>query len=580
MPAAPHHQQQQHHWTSAGLLLLCAALAMACLGTISLMGVMQETEGSVHGVDTWRERFKTTSQRPHRNQEDPLLLPRIRTYHESMHVYDVNAGAMLNRIEALENSTAAREKQPAAIRSTSEESRGKLTCDGESVHHEIIYWKDIPSDREYVAPTASRRKELFMTFEYDQGGWNNVRMGVECLVVMAHAMGRTLVVPPAQNLYLLGAPVEGKKKKLGFSDFFDLEAIGAHRGLPVMSMETFLSKVGAKSTTMWGKELWKYLKSRADVQPSWNGALVALPRSYDSAYSNISGRDKTMLQRYAGGRRVAYLDEATREAKHMHVPATGKHRILQHHYSFAFFADPAQRAFYRRLIRDAMRYIDPIQCAGAKLVDAVREKSRALGLSARGDYYALHIRRGDFQFKDVKLSADKIVENLRGNEIIPKGSLVFVATDDPEGKCEHCRSGGAPCPKPEDIGAKTQADMPKGCPLDPSWDAFWRNGWILVFSRNFTAVHTSNVAGALHGGINPNYLGMAESIVCSRANAFAGTWFSTFTGYIHRLRGFHGLGEHTYYHSTGRVDAPRSKESYGRGYAREYRIGWTDDARA
>ena len=36
---------------------------------------------------------------------------------------------------------------------------------------------------------------------------------------------------------------------------------------------------------------------------------------------------------------------------------------------------------------------------------------------------------------------------------------------------------------------------------------------------------------------------MIESIVCSRAKVFAGTYFSTFTGYIHRMRGYHGLGE-------------------------------------
>ena len=62
-----------------------------------------------------------------------------------------------------------------------------------------------------------------------------------------------------------------------------------------------------------------------------------------------------------------------------------------------------------------------------------------------------------------------------------------------------------------------------------------------------------------------------------RAAEFAGTWFSTFTGYIHRLRGYHGLGEHTYYHSTGKVDLAKSPRSIGSGYAREFRIGWTDD---
>lgn len=31
-------------------------------------------------------------------------------------------------------------------------------------------------------------------------------------------------------------------------------------------------------------------------------------------------------------------------------------------------------------------------------------------------------------------------------------------------------------------------------------------------------------------GVNPNQFGMAESIVCSRAKDFAGTYYSTFTG--------------------------------------------------
>ena len=30
---------------------------------------------------------------------------------------------------------------------------------------------------------------------------------------------------------------------------------------------------------------------------------------------------------------------------------------------------------------------------------------------------------------------------------------------------------------------------------------------------------------------------------------YTGTLYSTFTGYIHRLRGYHGLGHSSYYHS-------------------------------
>jgi len=101
-------------------------------------------------------------------------------------------------------------------------------------------------------------------------------------------------------------------------------------------------------------------------------------------------------------------------------------------------------------------------------------------------------------------------------------------------------------------------------------------------------------------GMNPNQHGMVESIVCTRAAAFAGTYFSTFTGYIHRLRGYHGLGESTYYHTTGHIftlqvsdcfcflcrkeqrltplPCTQSAKSVGNGFSREWRAGWTDDA--
>lgn len=46
-----------------------------------------------------------------------------------------------------------------------------------------------------------------------------------------------------------------------------------------------------------------------------------------------------------------------------------------------------------------MRYKDPIQCAGAELVAAVRKDSLKANPHGKGEYYALHIRRGDFQYK-------------------------------------------------------------------------------------------------------------------------------------------------------------------------------------
>jgi hypothetical protein len=55
---------------------------------------------------------------------------------------------------------------------------------------------------------------------------------------------------------------------------------------------------------------------------------------------------------------------------------------------------------FNRFVRDYMRYRDNIQCAGAELVNLVRNDARKLfPKNKKGTYYALHIRRGDFQYK-------------------------------------------------------------------------------------------------------------------------------------------------------------------------------------
>jgi hypothetical protein len=87
---------------------------------------------------------------------------------------------------------------------------------------EMVYWQDIPLDASFVSPFKSK-EEQYLTFEpgtfvdlvsivsldlvltqsLDEGGWNNIRMSMETAVTMALAMGRTLVMPPEQGMYLL-----------------------------------------------------------------------------------------------------------------------------------------------------------------------------------------------------------------------------------------------------------------------------------------------------------------------------------------------------------------------------------------
>lgn len=71
-------------------------------------------------------------------------------------------------------------------------AQGLLYCNGGAIDSEVIYWKIVPGDRTYESPITPHHEDhhdKYLTFEYDAGGWNNVRMGMECLLVIAHATG-------------------------------------------------------------------------------------------------------------------------------------------------------------------------------------------------------------------------------------------------------------------------------------------------------------------------------------------------------------------------------------------------------
>ena len=65
---------------------------------------------------------------------------------------------------------------------------------------------------------------------------------------------------------------------------------------------------------------------------------------------------RARYERFRGGRDAVFYTEALQKVHHIHVPAHSGHRILQHHYAFAFFQDRNMQSFYRRFVRDYMRY--------------------------------------------------------------------------------------------------------------------------------------------------------------------------------------------------------------------------------
>lgn len=158
------------------------------------------------------------------------------------------------------------------------ESRGQLKCNGKYVDSEVIYWKINPNDYYYESPITPHHgdhHDKFLTFQYDFGGWNNMRMSFECISVVAHATGRTLVLPPEQSLYLLSKLHKDKDKvkahtQMQLEDFYDFNLIKQQKGFHIMSMEEFLEREGksgdlkgiyppGNSSQIMGPKLWNYL---------------------------------------------------------------------------------------------------------------------------------------------------------------------------------------------------------------------------------------------------------------------------------------------------------------------------------
>lgn len=59
--------------------------------------------------------------------------------------------------------------------------------------------------------------------------------------------------------------------------------------------------------------------------------------------------------------------------------------------------------------------------------------------------------------------------------------------------------------------------------------------------------------GFLLTDINPNYFPLVEQIVASRGRVFFGTFFSTFSAYVARLRGYHSVKEKQDRYMTGEL---------------------------
>lgn len=266
---------------------------------------------------------------------------------------------------------------------------GHVDCDVDV--DDIVYWNDPQGDRDrkFASPYATPG-EHYLTFEPDMGGWNNIRMSMEVIFVLAAATGRTLVLPPKQPFYLLGMGKEGAKS---FGNFYPLDQPDFKRKVKIITMEEFLEQerhnmlnledddyeklkpVAELCTYEPGspihcKVLFEHLRE-VGFQPDVEATKNCLVFDMD----HFQGKDitddvKNRTQRFCGAQRtpIYYGDD-------MHFPqlihwnaGSHEHRLLNHFYSFMYFTDPKMDNYYKRFVRDYLHYKDNIYCAAVRAV--------------------------------------------------------------------------------------------------------------------------------------------------------------------------------------------------------------------
>jgi len=350
---------------------------------------------------------------------------------------------------------------------------------------EMVYWSDISSDAEYISPfkksnDAKGGPTQYMTFEPDGGGWNNIRMAMETVVVMAHAMGRVLVMPPAQGMYLLRKDRGKQTTDFSFADFFHLESLSKeHAGVDIISHEEFLTREAMtgnlrnKTTglvefppgnrTNWdGEDLKSYKEYMRSViyTPLWSPSkcLAAFPASGDAndvtdlqnMLKESKGKDKIdhshyidnptpvdadslsrMKEALAHRRDLCIYNKEMQQERVLHFMCYHKMRVrlLTHFYTFCTFEDWKQQLWEHRFVRDHLRYLDELQCAAGRVVTEMRKiAEKDVENNPDGLFDTLHVRRGDFQYKDTRLEADVLFE--KSKDVLQEGAVLYIATDE------------------------------------------------------------------------------------------------------------------------------------------------------
>ena len=408
------------------------------------------------------------------------------------------------------------------------------------------------------------------------------------MALLAAVSGRTLVMPPEQYLYLLNANQIGDKRrgKREIGDYYNLtDNLNLMKHVPIISAEDFLKLEGGDDGLMplkaynetWRQHLQAVSRSCEERKMSnvycedlydhyaAHGLLGAVTSKAHHAnclifdenvflhgndyISQLSPDMQKRIKKFCGSKRSPiYYNKTMHDAPVWHFETRDMdHRLLAHFYLMLFWTDPKIGNHYKRFIRDFFRYHDEVFCAAGKIILALQYENNIVSKTSNsmmdldrelvGGYSSLHVRRGDLQFKEVILNSSQWYENTK--ELWKPKEILYIATDERNMKFFN------------DFRSK-------------------HSGQLRFFDEYRQLANLDSIDHSLYG--------MIDTVIASRGSVFSGTWFSTLSAFIVRLRGYYGISKYfSYYGWQNRKFYMHTWEDVGEGsdYAHEYPTAWT-----
>ncbi|CAF1080180.1 unnamed protein product [Adineta ricciae] len=338
----------------------------------------------------------------------------------------------------------------------------------------LYYWNNrkVKTVNYSYWPRALETK--YLAWKSWHGRFNNERISLELAFVFAALLNRTLVLPPVYDYFNL--------KEFMYEKFFEIDDM--RKAISVVTFDDFAAQEGI--TADYGNIASKATVLHWPEFPNAESIFV---------YPEIPNKEKepgewAKMEKFARKRRMGKLrdiktDPAMVNDRIIYFP---DHQLLAHFYAYIYIRDPQLDRYMKRLVRDHLHIRDDIYDTANVILEAMPKK-----------FYAIHFRRGDFQYQDQRhLTGQTILNNLK--PFFPVGSTIYLATDETD-------------------KAILQKDF-------------------LQYFGDYKIITYGDFEHLVSKYIQPHWVGIIEQIICSRGESFVGTKLSTYSGYITRIRGY------------------------------------------